>query len=461
MIPCPARRTRLRRPLALLALALALSCAAPSELARRSEESLAAGDPRRALELASKALDRQPGNARARAAAAASYAAIAEDWRRRILAVADVDTLAAAGQVLEFAGFRAGVARYADTAPDEAWHATERDLRRAAARQWYGRGRDAEAADRPKRAYLAYLECERFEPGFAGAADRAARALERAVTRVAVLPLAGSARHAALGVQVSAHWRERITRALGGPDVRFTRVVPAAEVEHVMTVAELQRLDRDDAVRIARRVGASRVVWGTIGSVDSDTRTDRYEDGLARRVVEKDAEGRDVVRWIEVPVAVVARARTVSVEAEVEVLDADDGRALAVESVGRSLTARTVWTSFVPEGDLDTYALVAEPVLREDPGRVKRAEARWKAVAGEELGVKELLRAARSANRRGHYRREELPRFYPGAAGPVFLDDVPPAEDLAFAALVHGWEPVAEALRRLDAVDGVDAPGAR
>jgi hypothetical protein len=124
MIPSPARRTRLRRPLALLAPAFALSCAAPSELARRSEESLAAGDPRRALELATTALDRQPGNARARAGAAASCAEIAEDWRRRILAVAGADTLAAAGHVLEFADFRAGVARHADTAPDEAWRAT-------------------------------------------------------------------------------------------------------------------------------------------------------------------------------------------------------------------------------------------------------------------------------------------------------------------------------------------------
>jgi hypothetical protein len=54
------------------------------------------------------------------------------------------------------------------------------------------------------------------------------------------------------------------------------------------------------------------------------------------------------------------------------------------------------------------------------------------------------------------YRHDLLPRFYPDATGPVFLDDLPPAEDLAFAALVNARDPLLEDLVRLDAVDAPD-----
>ena len=103
---------RLARRLVPLAL-LALSCAGPSELARRGDAALAGGDPERAFALATRALDRQPGNARALATAAAAARAIADGWERRIRAAAVADTLAAAGQTLEYAAFRARAARYA------------------------------------------------------------------------------------------------------------------------------------------------------------------------------------------------------------------------------------------------------------------------------------------------------------------------------------------------------------
>ena len=67
----------------------------------------------------------------------------------------------------------------------------------------------------------------------------------------------------------------------------------------------------------------------------------------------------------------------------------------------------------------------------------------------------------RGAQGRRAYRRELLPRFYPGAAGPVYLDDLPPAEDLAFAALIHTWEPVLDDLVRLDPLDTPDLAPAR
>jgi hypothetical protein len=38
----------------------------------------------------------------------------------------------------------------------------------------------------------------------------------------------------------------------------------------------------------------------------------------------------------------------------------------------------------------------------------------------------------------------------------VFLQDLPPTEDLAFAALAGGWQPLRADLLRLDEVDEVD-----
>src|SRR5690242_19558008 len=97
---------------ALLALPLMLGCAGPNTLARRSEEKLTQ-NPQRAWELAVRALDKEPGNVRAREAASAAAASIATDWQRRIRSLAAADSIAAAEQVLEFAAFRAGAVRYA------------------------------------------------------------------------------------------------------------------------------------------------------------------------------------------------------------------------------------------------------------------------------------------------------------------------------------------------------------
>ena len=63
---------------------------------------------------------------------------------------------------------------------------------------------------------------------------------------------------------------------------------------------------------------------------------------------------------------------------------------------------------------------------------------------------------ARVATRGGsRYHRDILPRIVAGAAF-LFLEDLPPANDLAFAALSNAWQPLHEDLVRLDAVDDVD-----
>ncbi|HKQ19924.1 MAG TPA: hypothetical protein VJW75_09285, partial [Candidatus Eisenbacteria bacterium] len=55
----------------------------------------------------------------------------------------------------------------------------------------------------------------------------------------------------------------------------------------------------------------------------------------------------------------------------------------------------------------------------------------------------------------GRYAREALPRFMAGAAF-VFLEDLPPAEDLALTALSQDAAPLRDDLLRLDPIDDVD-----
>ena len=106
---------------ALLALPLVLACAGPTKLAQKSEEKLAGGDAWRAWQLATRALDREPGNPRARHAAASAGTMIVQEWRQKIHGLTSIDTLTAAEQVLELAEFRTSAVRYAVLPAGDQW----------------------------------------------------------------------------------------------------------------------------------------------------------------------------------------------------------------------------------------------------------------------------------------------------------------------------------------------------
>src|ERR1044072_4906109 len=98
----------------LVLAVLATGCAGPSKLAEKSEEKLAGGDIWKAWQLATRALDREPMSARARSAGASAGQVISDDWQPRIHALAQVDSVRAAEQVLEFTSFRTSAATYTD-----------------------------------------------------------------------------------------------------------------------------------------------------------------------------------------------------------------------------------------------------------------------------------------------------------------------------------------------------------
>lgn len=441
--------------LALAAIVIAAGCAGPSKLTDKSEEKLAGGNAWGAWQLATRALDKEPGNPRARAAATAAGASIAQEWQRKIHALAELDSVNAAEEALNLIEFRANAARYATIPVGAEWPSEERALLGSAARYHYQRGLEAANSNRPKKACAEFADAERFVPGYRDVAKRADRALGEALTRVALVPFRASSEDPTLGVNVAQAWRDNLSQNLAPPAAPFTRILGDDAIERSMTISELEGLSREQAIRLGRKSGADRVVWGSIGRVRSTTKMNFFRDSVARRVTERQANGTETDRWVEVPIEVVARVRDVTVGVDYEVISVKSGVSIAHRHVDRGTTARVVWTSQQLDGDPSSYALVSETVRASNPDRVKDVETRWRSVCGDATTLAQVIQARRSAGSNGRYARESLPRFLAGAAF-VFLEDLPPAEDLAFAALAQGSAPLRDDLLRLDAIDDVD-----
>jgi hypothetical protein len=98
---------------------------------------------------------------------------------------------------------------------------------------------------------------------------------------------------------------------------------------------------------------------------------------------------------------------------------------------------------------------VAEPVRASNPDRAKAVESRWNDACGAGTTLHQVLEARKNAGSSGRYAREALPRFAAGAAF-VFLEELPPANDLALAALAQSSRSVRDDLVNMDAVDDVD-----
>jgi hypothetical protein len=312
----------------------------------------------------------------------------------------------------------------------------------------------AKAAHRPKAAFAHFHEIEHFVSNYKDAVQQADRTYQQALTDVAVLPFA-SGSDPGFGTEVSQRWRDALAKDMAPPQAQFTRIMGADAITSRMSVAQLGRLSREDAVKLGRKAGAERVVWGSLGNVKSETQLQFFRDVVAHKVVQKDDQGHDIVRWVDVPIEVVSRVRDVSVDVDYEVIATVDGTSLSHEHGPRSSRARVVWTSFVPDGDVSSYALVSEAVRTQNPDRAKDVETRWKNVCGDATTLQQVLSARRESHGDQGYDRGTIGRFVTGTAF-VFMQELPPAHDLALAALCNGWQPLEKELTRLDGMDDVD-----
>src|SRR5437773_827396 len=120
---------------ALLSIVTLLSCASTSELVRRGEVALDAGNMDKAYDWARRALDHEPGNARARGIMTTAAGSLMGERKAEVQRLAEMDTVAAARASVELDGFRSELARYRVTLPpDSAFRNQEATLRNGAAR---------------------------------------------------------------------------------------------------------------------------------------------------------------------------------------------------------------------------------------------------------------------------------------------------------------------------------------
>jgi hypothetical protein len=442
------------RWISLLPLFVLMSCASTSELARRGDVALESGDMERAYDWARRALDRDAGNAQARQIMTVAADSLANRKKREITDLAAVDTVAAARLAIELEDFRARTRTYGVTLPaDPGFGDQEAAIRTGAARLFYNRGVESLTAYRPKRAHGELTEAARYAPGYADLGVQLDRAWQEAVTRIAILPLNNEVAAPGLADQFSKELQHQMEYQLQHKRFRFTRAIHRDEVNRRLTVAQAGRLTREEAVELGRALGAQRVVFGRVHDLRSDTRTDTYREVIFHKVVERGEDGKPHPRYEEQRFEAVSRRREVSVAVDFEVLETGGGGRLAQDSQGRTSEAHTVFTRFQPVGSCDDYSLA--PPDWED-GKRRDLEKEWRATFGS-WTVSALLDRARRSPDRTRYESRHRPEFSSaGTSTPVWLDDLPPAEELAHIALSDAWMPLLDILRDLDGKDDAE-----
>ena len=447
-------------PLGLVLLGLlALSCASSNQLARKSEESLNSGQISRAYEFARKALDKDPLNDVARANMAAAAAQMSTDWKGRVRTLAANDSLQGAEAALEFAHFRAELARYQVVLPfDRGFREDESRILSAAADHDYRTAVASLNNHQPKRAYLNFVDAGRFMPGFRDIEVRIPKAYELAITRVAILPFANQTDVPGLSKAMADQMYGELDDHLGPRQFQFTRLVDSDQVYARMSVSQLDRLGRDDAIRLGRELGVQRVVWGHYSGLNTNSTTGLYRGTVYRHVVDPDPSVKERDRYEESSFTAVTREREVKVQYEFELLDTDNEQTLARHGDQSHAVANTFYTLFQPSGDCADYVLLPPAMKSADPTRAEQIDKEWSATFGSWTLTK-VLTTARASRGRTRYRPEFRKDFLNASfVFPVFLDDLPSPNDMALLALDGTWKPIYEVLKDLDGQDATPPP---
>jgi hypothetical protein len=440
--------------LATMFVILLAGCAGPAKLAERSHAELARGDLRKAYETARRALEKDSSHPDARAAFGEAATALATDFRTRVGRLAQIDTVAAARVAIEFRDFRAEIAHQpVPIAIDPDDLETEAVLCEGAARVLYRSAEQSLTAERPKEAYRRFLESEDFDPGYADVGRRVPEALERALTRVAILPFENQTDVRDLSPELAERMVHESARRTGSPALFFTRVVDLETVFEGTTVAELHHMTRDRALAIGRRLDADRVVYGRFTGLRVDNDTYDFTVPVFRKQVDKVVDGPDRVRWIESSLQVLARERHVRVTMEYEVLDTHSGEIVATHEEPREAYARVVWTDYRAEGNCDAYRLIPDDPRAPERERGRGSQERWKQTMGS-WSLPSFLEKARTGPARHEWSREYRGEFAADTRErPVYLAVLPGVDDLVFGALRAAEEPLIGTLRELDPLD--------
>lgn len=430
---------------------LALGCASAGKLAHQSEQELAAGNLAAAYQHALKAVSKKPNDARGRAAFTAAATRMVDDRKARILSIAEVDTLAAAEQVLELSALRTEVVAHGFAlSPDDAFDRSESAIRLGAAGIHYAAAEHALAQHAPKRAWMEFRDVQRYAPGYRDVVQRMEQVHSDATARVAILPLDDQANVPGLSRLLADRTYAEVSRHVTPGQFEFTRLVEQDQVYPHITVSELDHLDRDAALRIGRRMAADEVVAGRVYGLRSTTNTYDVHQLIYRRVVDRDTSGARRERFVEQDFHAVERERSVTVSYDLEVLDVDHESSLTSFTDKVEGYARVVFTDFQPTGDCREYRLFMPGLKDSDPQRASEIEREWKRHFGT-WTVASLLEKSRSDHARSRYTSSDRSAFFGDChERPVWLGGLPGDNDMASIALDVVWQPVLGMLRELD-----------
>jgi hypothetical protein len=435
--------------LALIAV-LVSSCAAPAELVRRSQDALGNGDDRRAYELAIKALHKDPALESARVAATQAADHIAVGWRRRIRNLAQADVVAAARECLTLREFMDETIRNDLELPADSAFAIEQiEVLHRAATTFVEHGAAESDAGRPKAAYAAYLEARGFEPGFPGIERMLDASYQDASATVAIFPFQNETRVAGLAEDLARLYDDHVAAA---GTFRFTRFIPLGELEQGVTVAEADRGSADAMAEAARGMGADWYVTGRYDGLRVDTRSDDVHTVIFQKFTDRDSSG-EFTRYRRVPFDATVRHRDVWVRWSFEVRRTRDASVLARRDGEAHLRARTFYTGFMPHGPCDEYCVAPPKESCPADWNADDAGSRWGGWFGA-WELPELLESVRDA-RRGHFYGPQYAQDFMRDTydHPVFLDDLPPVDDLARFGLEGSWRDLFSAMVQLDATD--------
>lgn len=455
----PAGRIALRLAPVFLGL-LVLSCASSNSMTRKSEKSLAEGQTRRAYDWARRALDKDPRNDQARANMRTAATNLSAEWKQRIRDMAAADSLGAADECIEFARFRAELARYEVVLPqDPAFREDEILIRSAAAAHAYRAGMIALDAGQPKAAYRSLVDAGQYVPGYRDLATRIPRVYEMAITRVAILPFANQTDVPGLSKTIADQIYGEVDDRMNPKQFQFLRLLDTEDVYSKMTVSQLERLDRQQAIGIGRQLGARCVIWGSFSGLDAHSTTGLYHQSIYRHVIDPDPTVKDRDRYDETNFTAVTRQRDVKVHCQFEVVDVATGESLDHYGDDMRAVANTYYSLFFARGDISDYYLLPPAVRRSDANRATAVDKEWAATFGSLSLSKVLLTVREGAKSRTRYRPEYRAEFLRSSyLFPVLLDDLPTPNDMAVMALGNAWKPVHESLKQVDDQDLAPVP---
>ena len=440
------RHTHSLRFLSILATALfVLGCASATKLAQKSQDQLAQGEVRKSYETALKAVKKEPNLEPARVALSDAGSALLAQDLERLRALVQVDTVGAAEVAIEMERIRRETAYYGVALQVDSLALADQDAARAGAARIYVQLGDEERTRGDDKSAYAYFElADRFQPGNRAIQDRLDKSYAAALDRVLVLPIRSDLRA----------WMDKdaLTQELNGEmkkleeELVFTQFVFPEVVWAGVPTGFAAPVSREDALRLGREAGATRVLWVRLFGDRIDSHVERYSGQLY--IEPEDSDDDLGLGWAVAPIDIEVSEMWATVAIDCNVYEVESGFPVSNQRSDHQAGMRTLLslTEFEYEGD--DYHLCTPDMEENDDDLCDDLEDDWEELFGD-VSVEGLVEAAEDFGNSGRTRQCGI--YDAGGARRILYYGRPPREsDLIGYAVSNAWGGVADVLRNAD-----------